>query len=358
MRNMLSSKEIIKTPESKMLEVKRNISLFSEIRTLIESTRQRVAASVNAELSLLYWNVGRLINNDILKSKRAEYGKQIIAILSEQLTKEYGKGWTDKQLRRMMQFANVFSDEQIVVSVIRQLTWTHLIAIIPIADELKRNFYIEMCKMENWSVRTLRERIDSMLYERTAISKKPELTIKHDLSLISKENKLTPDMVFRDPYFLDFLGLKNTFSEKDVENAILTELQQFIIEFGTDFAFLSRQKRITIDNEDYYIDLLFFHRRLKRLVVIELKLGEFKPEYKAQMEVYLRYLKKNETVKGEKAPIGLILCSGKKRELVELLELDKSGIRVAEYLTELPTKKLLEEKLIKAIQLAKNKLTS
>jgi len=134
------------------------VSLLSEIRSLIESARQRVAVNVNAELSLLYWNVGKRINNDILENERAEYGKKTIAILAEQLTKEYGKGWSDKQLRRMMQFATIFTDEQIVVSVIRQLTWTHLIAIFPIEDELKRNFYIEMCKMEHWSVRTLRER--------------------------------------------------------------------------------------------------------------------------------------------------------------------------------------------------------
>jgi predicted nuclease of restriction endonuclease-like (RecB) superfamily len=335
-----------------------NVSLFAEIRSLIESARQRVAVSINAELSLLYWNIGRLINNHILKNKRAEYGKQVIVDLAERLTKEYGRGWSKQQLKQCVWFAKIFPDEQISYTVCNQLTWTHLIAIIPIADELKRDFYIEMCKMENWSVRTLRERIDSMLYERTAISKKPQLTIKNDLSLLSKENKLTPDMVFKDPYFLDFLGLKDTFSEDDLESAILIELQQFIIEFGTDFAFVSRQKRITIDDEDYYMDLLFYHRRLKRLVVIELKLGEFKAKYKSQMEVYLRYLEKYESIEGENTPIGLILCSGKKQkqELVELLELDKSGIRVAEYLTELPSKKLLEEKLIKAIQLAKNKL--
>jgi predicted nuclease of restriction endonuclease-like (RecB) superfamily len=331
-------------------------SLFSEIRTLIDSARRRVAVNINAELSLLYWNVGRLVNGAILKNKRAEYGKQTIAALAERLTAEYGKGWTDKQLRRMMQFASVFPDEQIVVSTIRQLTWTHLIAVLPIEDELKRDFYIEMCKNERWSVRTLRGRIDSMLYERTAISKKPELTIEHDLSLLSKDGKLTPDMVFRDPYFLDFLGLRDAFSESDLESAILAELQQFIIEFGIDFAFLSRQKRITIDGDDYYIDLLFYHRRLRRLVAIDLKLGEFKPEYKAQMEVYLRYLEKHEMVDGEGAPVGLILCTGKKQELVELLELDKSGIRVAEYLTELPSKKLLKEKLSIAIQVAKSKL--
>ena len=330
--------------------------MLSEIRSLIESARQRVAVNVNAELSLLYWNVGKLINNDVLKNKRAEYGKQTIAILAKQLTKEYGRGWSEQQLKQCMWFAKIFTDRQIIYTLCNQLTWSHIRIIIPIEGSLKRNFYIEMCKMEHWSVRTLRERIDSMLYERTAISKKPESTIKQDLSRLSEENKLTPDMIFKDPYFLNFLGLKDSFSENDLENAILAELQQFIIEFGTDFAFLSRQKRITIDSEDYYIDLLFYHRRLKRLVAIELKLGDFKPEYKAQMEVYLRYLKKHETVEGEKSPIGLILCSGKKQELIELLELDKSGIRVAEYLTELPPKKLLKEKLTKAIQLAKNKL--
>jgi predicted nuclease of restriction endonuclease-like (RecB) superfamily len=330
--------------------------LFSEIRALIEASRQRVATNVNAELSLLYWNIGRRINNDVLKTKRAEYGKQIVADLAEKLTKEYGKGWSKQQLKQCMWFAKIFINEQIGYTLCNQLTWSHIRIIIPIEDSLKRDFYIEMCKTERWSVRTLRERIDSMMYERTAISKKPELTIKRDLSKLSKENKLTPDMVFKDPYFLDFLGLKNSFSENDLESTILAELQQFIIELGIDFAFLSRQKRITIDNEDYYIDLLFYHRRLKRLVAIELKLGEFKPEYKAQMEVYLRYLKKYETIEGENSPIGLILCSGKKQELVELLELNKSGIRIAEYLTELPPKKLLEEKLVKAVQLAKNRL--
>jgi len=288
-----------------------NVSLLSEIRSLIESARQRVAVNVNAELSLLYWNVGKLINNEVLKNKRAEYGKQTIAVLAKQLTKEYGKGWSEQQLKQCMWFAKIFTDRQIIYTLCNQLTWSHIRIIIPIEGSLKRNFYIEMCKMEHWSVRTLRERIDSMLYERTAISKKPESTIKQDLSRLSEENKLTPDMIFKDPYFLNFLGLK---------------------------------------------DSLFYHRRLKRLVAIELKLGDFKPEYKAQMEVYLLYLKKHEIVEGEKSPIGLILCSGKKQELIELLELDKSGIRVAEYLTELPPKKLLREKLTKAIQLAKNKL--
>jgi predicted nuclease of restriction endonuclease-like (RecB) superfamily len=272
------------------------------------------------------------------------------------LVAEYGASFSEKNLRRMMQFAAVFPDEKIVVSLIRQLSWTHILVIIPINDPLKREFYIEMCKLEKWSVRTFRERIQSMLYERTAISKKPELTIKHDLALLQHEQKISPDLVFRDPYFLDFLGLKDTYSEKDLESSILLELQRFITEFGNDFAFMARQKRITIDNRDYYIDLLFYHRRLKCLVAIELKIGEFEAGYKGQMELYLRYLEKYEKVEGENTPIGLILCAGKNEEHIELMQLDKSNIRVSEYLTLLPSQKILQEKLHHAIERAQQKL--
>lgn len=195
----------------------------------------------------------------------------------------------------------------------------------------------------------------SMLYERTAISKKPELTIANDLELLKNEQKISPDLVFRDPYFLDFLGLKDTYSEKDLENSILAELQRFIIEFGSDFAFMARQKRITIDQRDYYIDLLFFHRRLKRLIAIDLKIGEFEAAYKGQMELYLRYLEKPEQVEGENTPIGLILCTGKNEEHVELMQLDKSTILVADYYTMLPSEQLLKEKLHSALEIAKQR---
>ncbi|MEW6615819.1 MAG: PDDEXK nuclease domain-containing protein [Thermodesulfobacteriota bacterium] len=331
-------------------------SLINEIKELIEKSRQQVALSVNATMSFLYWQIGKRVNEEILHYKRAEYGKQIIATLSRQLEMEYGTAFSEKNLRRMMQFAEVFQDEQIVVSLIRELSWTHILAIIPIEDSLKRDFYIQMCKLEKWSVRTFRERIQSMLYERTAISKKPEETIKNDLALLQNQQKLSPDLIFRDPYLLDFLGLKDTYSERDLETSILAELQHFIIEIGNDFAFLARQKRITIDTRDYYIDLLFYHRRLKCLVAIDLKIGEFEAAYKGQMELYLRYLEKYEQVDGEHTPIGLILCTGKNEEHIELLRLDKSNIRVADYLTILPPKKLLQEKLHKAVEIARQKI--
>jgi len=332
-----------------------NTMLLTDIRTLIETCRQRVAVGVNAELTFLYWSVGKRINEEILGNERAEYGEQIVYTLCKQLTSEFGKAWNEKQVRRMMRFASVFPDEQIVASLMRQLSWTHILLVVPIADTLKRDFYIEMCRHERWSVRVLRERIDSALYERTAISKKPEETIANDLALLKKEGKMTPDMVFRDPYFLDFLGLKDTYSEKDFESAIVAELQRFIVEMGTDFAFLARQKRITVGIDDYYLDLLFYHRGLRRLVAVELKLDGFKAEHKAQMELYLRWLDQHERRKGEKKPLGIILCAGKEQELVELLELGRSGIHVAEYLTELPPRELLEQKLLHAIRLARQR---
>ncbi|MBC7751040.1 MAG: DUF1016 domain-containing protein [Candidatus Saccharibacteria bacterium] len=330
--------------------------LLSELKQLIEQSKQQIAVSVNATLSLLYWEIGRRINAEILINERAEYGKQIVATLSRQLTLEYGSSFSEKNLRRMIQFALVFQDQAIVASLMRQLSWSHIRELIPIQDPLKREFYIEICKLEKWSVRTLRDRIQSMLYERTAISKRPEETIKNDLELLKNEQQLSADLVFRDPYFLDFLGLKDTYSEKDLETSILAELQRFITEMGSDFAFLARQKRITIDNRDYKIDLLFYHRKLKCLIAIDLKIGEFEAGYKGQMELYLRYLEKHEQMEGENSPVGLILCTGKNEEHIELMQLDKSNIRVADYFTVLPSQKILQEKLHQAIIIAQNKL--
>ncbi len=333
-----------------------NTVLVTEIKQLIEQSRQKVAVVVNSEISLLYWNIGKKIKLDILNNKkRAEYGKQIIAVLSQYLTLEYGRGWSEKQLHHCLYTVETFPDKNIFSTLCRELSWSHIKELVYIKNTLKRDFFIEICKLEHWSVRQLRERIKSMLFERTAISKKPEETIRGDLKQLKNKKKLSSDIVFRDPYFLDFLGLTDKYSEKNLESAILAELQQFIIELGNDFAFLARQKRITIDNRDYYIDLLFYHRRLKSLVVIDLKIGEFEAGFKGQMELYLRYLEKYETVNGENQPIGLILCTGKNEEHIELMQLNKSNIRVAEYLTLLPPKELLQEKLHKAIEIAKNK---
>lgn len=338
------------------MKPKRSRALLSDLRQLIAAARQDVARQVNSALVLLYWRVGQRIRRDVLKEKRAEYGEEIVATLSQQLVTEFGQGFSEKNLRRMVQFAEVFPDEKIVVALIRQLSWTHFLRLIPIDDPLKRDFYTEMCRIERWSTRTLEIKIGGMLFERTALSKKPKELIRHELNALRAEDKLTPDLVFRDPYFLDFLGLKDRYIEKDIEDAIMREMENFILELGVGFTFVARQKRIQVDSDDFYLDLLFYHRGLRRLVAIELKLRDFQPGDKGQMEFYLRWLAKYEQKPGEQSPIGLILCAGKKREQIELLELERSGIRVASYWTKVLPRKLLQRKLHEAIQHARERL--
>ena len=330
--------------------------LLGDLRGLIDSTRNRVARAVNAGLVLLYWGIGERIRRDILGEQRAAYGEQIVATVSAQLTAEYGRGFTAKAIWRMIQFVEAFPNEEIVAALSRQLGWSHFVELIPMADSLKRDFYAEMCRVERWSVRALRDRVRGMFYERTAIARKPAEVAKHELEALRDEDRLTPDLIFRDPYILDFLALQPPFHEKALERAILRELETFLLELGGDFAFMARQKRITVDYKDYYLDLLFYHRRLRRLVAIDLKLEHFQAADKGQMELYLNWLDKYERRPGEDAPLGLILCAEKSAEHVELLRLEQSGIRVAEYLTELPPRALLEQKLHEAIRLARRHL--
>lgn len=317
---------------------------------------ETIAQAVNSALVLLYWQVGHRIRTEILEEKRAGYGEQIVPTLSAQLTADFGDGFSARNLFRLILFPEVFPDRENVAALSRQLGWSHFVEIIPLDDALKRGFYSEMCRVERWSVRTLRAKIQSMLFERTALSRKPDELARKELAALREEDRLTPDLVFRDPYFLDFLGLADTYSEKDLETAILRELQRFILELGAGFAFIARQKRIVIDGEDHFIDLLFYHRRLRRLIAIDLKIGKFAAADKGQMELYLRWLEKHEMQEGEEPPLGLILCAGKAEEKIELLQLDKSGIRVASYLTELPPRPLLQKKLHEAVLLARSKL--
>ena len=331
--------------------------LLGDVRALIEAAREQTARAVNSALVSLYWHIGTRIRQDILREKRAGYGEEIVVTLSRQLTAEFGRGYTEKGLRRMIQFAESFPDGEIVAALSRELSWSHFVELIPLEDRLKRDFYAEMCRVERWSVRTLRHKVAHLLYERTALSKKPDEVIARDIAALRDEDRITPDLVFRDPYFLDFLGLTaGTYSEKDVEAAILRELEAFILELGTDFAFVARQKRISVDSVDYYLDLLFYHRRLRRLVAVELKIEKFEAAHKGQMELYLRWLEKYEMEPGEEPPIGLILCADKRDEQIELLQLDQSGIRVASYLTALPPKKLLERKLHESARRARARL--
>jgi predicted nuclease of restriction endonuclease-like (RecB) superfamily len=330
--------------------------LLADLHELIEAARAGVAQAVYSAQVILHWRVGHRILADILKYKRAAYGDQIVATVSRQLTADYGRGFAEKSLRRMIQFADVFPDPEIVAALSRQLSWSHFVEIIPLKTDLHREFYAEMCRIERWGVRTLREKIGGMLFERTALSRKPEQLARQELAQLRETDQLSPDLVFRDPYFLDFLGLADTYSEKDLETAILREMERFLLELGAGFAFVARQKRIVIDGRDHYIDLLFYHRKLRRLVAVDLKLRAFEAADKGQMELYLRWLEKHEMESGEATPIGLILCEEKGEEQVELLQLDRSGIRVASYLTDLPPKDMLRKKLKAAADLARKRL--
>jgi predicted nuclease of restriction endonuclease-like (RecB) superfamily len=326
--------------------------LLGEIRALIESARQRATAMVNSELTLLFWRIGRRIYTEVLAGERAGYGEQIVPALATQLTRDYGHGFAEKSLRRMVQFAATFPDEPIVATLSRQLSWSHFVLLLPLKDPLQREYYAQMCSAERWSVRTLRGRIDSMLYERTALSRQPDALITQELATMQDAQRMSPNLIMRDPYILDFLGLRDTWQESDLEAAIIREMESFLLELGVGFTFAARQKRIQLDGDDFYLDLLFYNRKLRRLVAVELKVGDFKAAYKGQMELYLRWLDKYERELDEASPLGVILCTGKKSEQIELLELDKSGIHVAEYLTTLPPRAVLIERLEQATRRA------
>ncbi len=301
---------------------------------------------------MLYWNVGKRISEDILDHKRAEYGKGIMESLSLHLTEEYGRGWTKRNISWMVRFYDLFPDSEIWTSLMSKLSWTHIQRIIRVKNPIERDFYIELCKQEKWNVERLNERINSMLYERTTIANNSETDIRSELEQIKESGELTPEFVLRSPYFLDFLELESHFYEQDLEEAILRDMHGFLLELGAGLTFVDKQKRIQIGKKHFYIDLLFFNRKLKRLVCVDLKIDEFKTKYKSQMELYLKWLAKHEMQEDEKPPIGTILCTGKDAhsEEITLLELSDAGIHVAEYLTELPSKEVFQKQLRAAIE--------
>jgi len=308
--------------------------LYQQISDLIEQSQKQIAIQANSTLTLLFWKIGFVISSNILSHKRAEYGKHIVSAISVQLENRYGRNFTEKNLRRMIQFAQQFPDEQIVVPLARQLSWSHFLILLPIKNPEAKLFYARKAMEETWGKRVLRDQISRKAFERMEIA-----------NIQNAASDILPLNTFKDPYLLDFLQLQNTFLESDLEHAILRELETFILELGKGFAFMERQKRMIIDGDDFYLDLLFFNRNLKRLVAIELKLGKFQAAHKGQMELYLKWLDKYEKKEGENPPIGLILCAETNKEQVELLEMHNNGIMVAEYLTEMPPKAELEKKL-------------
>ena len=335
-----------KDAESQEIEIlSTSAPLIKELFDLIEKSRQGAVKFVNSQLTILFWQVGFKVNTHILNNQRAEYGKSIVASISAHLIAKYGRNFEVRNLRRMIQFSEVFPDIEIVTTLSSQLSWSHFILLFPLKKVEQKAFYAKKILAENWSVRETKKQIEHKVFERTLIAKETE----------PAEIK-TGGGVFKDPYFFDFLGLDSSYLEKDLESAILQELEQFILELGKGFSFVERQKRMVVDGEDFYLDLLFFHRKLKRLVAIELKIGKFKPSFKGQMEFYLKWLNKYERQEWEEAPIGLILCAEKNSEQIELLEMHRDGIMVAEYWTDLPAKEEIEKRLHLALERAKERI--
>ena len=344
---------IRKTQPRNILSHNPTILLINDITKIIDEAKKHIAHEYNSTQALLCWLIGKRIDEEILKAERAEYGEAIVISLAKHLSLTYGKGYSRANIFRMIKFAKQFPDRKIVSTLSRQLSWSHFVIICSIDDNLKRDFYAEMCRIQRWSVRALQKQLDGMLYERTALSKKSEKVIKAQLNTLKSNDEMTPEMVFKEPYFLDFIGAHTYESEEELENLILNNITDFLQELGADFCFVARQKRMSTERKDRYLDLLFFNRRLRRLIAIDLKLGNFEPAYKGQMEWYLNWLDKNERFDYEEQPMGIILCAGKDSDDIEYLEMDKTGIHVAQYLTELPPKELLEARLRKAITAAK-----
>ena len=331
-------------------------TLIKDVASLINDARQHVAREYNSTQALLCWLIGKRVDEEILKAERAEYGETIVISLAKELTLAYGKGYSRPNLFRMIKFAKQFPKKEIVSTLSRQLSWSHFVIICSIDDALKRNFYAEMSRVQRWSVRALQKQLNGMLYERTALSKKPESVIEAQLDKLKNHDEMTPELTFKEPYFLDFIGAHTYESEEELESLILSNITDFLQELGTDFCFVARQKRMSTGKKDRYLDLLFFNRRLRRLLAIDLKLGDFDPAYKGQMEWYLNWLDKNERFNYESRPMGIILCAGKDQDDIEYLEMDKTGIHVAQYLTELPPKEVLESHLRRAIAVAKENI--
>lgn len=327
--------------------------LIKDVNQLIDRAKQHFTRQSNAILITLYWAIGQRINKEILKSKRANYGKQVIDRVSAKLVAQHGNGYGPRNLRRMVQFSRYYPDQQIVSALMTKLGWTHFVYLLTIEDSLKRDFYAEMCRIEGWNTRELIKKIDGMYFERIALSKKPAEVVAAEIIKLRTKNELSPDVVFQDPLILQSLTGREIKTESNLEQAILDDIESFLLAFGKGFAFLERQKTIEIDGEFYRIDLLMYHRRLRAMIVVELKLGKFKARDKGQIELYLRWLEKYEMQPGENPPLGIILCSEKTDETVELLKLEESGIKVCQFLTELPPKAMLTARLHEAIKRAK-----
>ncbi|WP_347955797.1 PDDEXK nuclease domain-containing protein [Gordonia aichiensis] len=320
-------------------------ALLDQISTLIEQTRSAVATQANAALTLMNWQIGHLIDVEVLEQQRAEYAEEIVATLSQQLTDRYGRGFDKSNLYRMVRFSQTFPDREIVATLGQQLSWSHFKVLFPVHSEEARAFYIQQTLNARLSVRALRELIGRQGFERREIA-----------NAQTPGGSAVPLDTFSDPYFLDFLGLKDSYAERDLEDALIRDMEAFLLEVGNGWTFVARQKRMTVGDDDFWLDLLFYSRPLHRLIAVELKIGRFKPAHEGQMKPYLKWLDRYERRYDEEPPLGLILCTETSREQIELLEMHKDGIVVAEYWTALPPRDELQQRITQIYRAAQERI--
>lgn len=334
-------------------------ALVAEMRGLIDSARQRVVDHVATELTQAYWLIGRRILAEMMRSGEPKDGAALLATLSVQLARDYGRSFDARNLLRLVQFAEYFPNESVVAALRQYLGWGHFKQLVAIDNPFRRDFYAEMCRIERWSARELERQIEARLFERTAQAAQPERFIQQEIDAAAEQDRtgqVSAMGALRDPHMLDFLGMEDPHLDNGLEAAILREMEQFLLRLGAGFTLVARQKRVQVDQTDHYIDLVLYNRKLRRLVAIDLRLGGLHARYKSRMELYLRWLAKYEQEPGEASPLGITWCTGKTREHIEVLELDRHGVHRAEYLKVLPPRAELEAHLHQSVQLARERM--
>ncbi len=327
------------------MEIDKTEQLYSNIKNLLLNARKQVLTTVNSVMTLTYYEIGRQIVEEEQNGKnRASYGKELIKNLSVKLTKEFGKGFGDRNIELMRKFYLVFSNDEKTKSLISesinpfQLSWTHYIRLMRIDDIKERKFYEIEAKQENWTVREMERQIDTCLYQRLSLSrdKKEVLELSAKGQIIEKAKDL-----IKEPYILEFLGLEENpnYSENDLETAIINHLEKFIMELGKGFLFQGRQVRFSFEEEHFFVDLVFYNRILKCFVLIDLKIGKLKHQDIGQMQMYVNYYDRNVKLADENKTIGIIICNDKKDTLVEMtLPKDNEQIFASKYSMILPSK--------------------
>lgn len=321
-----------------------NIS-FPQIVDIIETAKNNAYKKVNEELINMYWKIGEFLSK---ASENAAFGDAYIDSVSKYIQETFPgiKGFTRRGLYRMKQFYETYADDGFVSALLTQISWTNHLAILSKAKSMEeRHFYITLCIKESYSSRELERQIESAYYERYMLSQE---------RLLPKAMKGLPENPFLDSYIMEFLNLPIAYKEPDFKKALIRNMKDFILELGRDFTFIDEEYKVQVGNEDYSIDLLFFHRGLQCLVAVELKIGKFKPEYISKMDFYLEALDRQKKKKHENPSVGLILCAAKNDEVVEYaMSRSMSPMLVAEYHLQLPDKKLLERKLQELIDIPK-----